>query len=52
MNQAAAGAFPAETVYGITKLALVGLTATMARELGPMGIAVRGRIGTPITPRR
>jgi len=40
VNQASAGAFPAETVYGITKLALVGLTTTMARELGPMGIAV------------
>lgn len=40
VNQASAGAFPAETVYGITKLALVGLTTTMARELGPSGITV------------
>lgn len=40
VNQASAGAFPAESVYGITKLALVGLTTTMARELGPMGITV------------
>jgi NAD(P)-dependent dehydrogenase (short-subunit alcohol dehydrogenase family) len=40
VNQASAGAFPAETVYGITKLALVGLTTTLARELGPQGITV------------
>jgi NAD(P)-dependent dehydrogenase (short-subunit alcohol dehydrogenase family) len=40
VNQASAGAFPAATVYGITKLALVGLTTTMAQELGPSGITV------------
>ena len=40
VNQASAGAFPAETVYGITKLALVGLTTTLARELGKSGITV------------
>lgn len=40
VNQASLGAFPAETVYGITKLALVGLTTTLARELGPSGVAV------------
>lgn len=40
VNQSTVGAFPAETVYGITKLALVGLTTTMARELGPLGITV------------
>jgi NAD(P)-dependent dehydrogenase (short-subunit alcohol dehydrogenase family) len=40
VNQVSAGAFPAETVYGITKLALVGLTTTMARELGGLGITV------------
>jgi NAD(P)-dependent dehydrogenase (short-subunit alcohol dehydrogenase family) len=40
VNQASAGAFPAETVYGITKLAVVGLTTTLARELGPSGITV------------
>src|SRR5689334_21290138 len=40
VNQASAGAFPAETVYGITKLAVVGLTTTLARELGPHGITV------------
>lgn len=40
VNQSSAGAFPAESVYGITKLALVGLTTTLARELGPFGITV------------
>ncbi len=40
VNQASAGAFPAETVYGITKLALVGLTTTLASELGRSGITV------------
>jgi len=40
VNQASAGAFPAGTVYGITKLALVGLTTTLATELGPHGITV------------
>lgn len=40
VNQASAGAFPAETVYGITKLAVVGLTTTLARELGKSGITV------------
>lgn len=40
VNQASAGAYPANTVYGISKLALVGLTQTLARELGPAGINV------------
>ncbi len=40
VNQASAGAFPAESVYGITKLALVGLTTTLASELGRSGITV------------
>jgi NAD(P)-dependent dehydrogenase (short-subunit alcohol dehydrogenase family) len=40
VNQVSAGAFPAFSVYGITKLALVGLTTTLARELGPMKINV------------
>jgi NAD(P)-dependent dehydrogenase (short-subunit alcohol dehydrogenase family) len=40
VNQASAGAFPAETVYGITKLALVGVTTTLARELGSSNITV------------
>jgi len=40
INQSSAGAFPAESVYGITKLAIIGLTTTMARELGPSNITV------------
>jgi NAD(P)-dependent dehydrogenase (short-subunit alcohol dehydrogenase family) len=34
VNQVSGGAFPAGTVYGISKIALVGLTTTLARELG------------------
>jgi NAD(P)-dependent dehydrogenase (short-subunit alcohol dehydrogenase family) len=34
VNQVSAGAFPAISVYGISKLALVGLTTTLARQLG------------------
>ncbi|MET0182665.1 MAG: SDR family oxidoreductase [Caulobacterales bacterium] len=40
VNQVSGGAFPAATVYGITKLALVGVTTTLARELGPHKINV------------
>jgi NAD(P)-dependent dehydrogenase (short-subunit alcohol dehydrogenase family) len=40
VNQASIGAFPAESVYGITKLAMIGLTTTLARELGPSNINV------------
>jgi NAD(P)-dependent dehydrogenase (short-subunit alcohol dehydrogenase family) len=40
VNQSSAGAFPAETVYGITKLAVVGLTTALARELGGYNITV------------
>jgi len=40
INQSSGGAFPPSTVYGITKLALVGLTVTLARELGPHRITV------------
>jgi NAD(P)-dependent dehydrogenase (short-subunit alcohol dehydrogenase family) len=40
VNQVSAGAFPANTVYGITKIALVGLTTTLATELGRQGINV------------
>jgi NAD(P)-dependent dehydrogenase (short-subunit alcohol dehydrogenase family) len=34
INQVSAGAFPAMSVYGVGKLALVGLTTTLARQLG------------------
>lgn len=34
VNQTSGGAFPAIGAYGISKLALVGLTTTLARQLG------------------
>ena len=40
VNQSSIGALPAESVYGITKVAIIGLTTTLARELGPAKINV------------
>jgi len=40
VNQVSGGAFPAISVYGISKLALVGLTTTLARQLGRQNINV------------
>lgn len=40
VNAVSGGAFPAQSVYGVTKLALVGLTTTLATELGPENITV------------
>ena len=40
VNQVSGGAFPAVSIYGISKLALVGLTTTLARQLGRESIAV------------
>jgi NAD(P)-dependent dehydrogenase (short-subunit alcohol dehydrogenase family) len=40
VNQVSYGAFPATTLYGITKIALVGLTTTLAKQLGPDRINV------------
>lgn len=34
INQVSGGAYPAISAYGISKLALVGLTTTLARQLG------------------
>lgn len=34
VNQTSGGAFPAQSIYGIGKLALVGLTTTLAKQLG------------------
>jgi NAD(P)-dependent dehydrogenase (short-subunit alcohol dehydrogenase family) len=34
VNQVSGGAFPALSLYGVSKLALVGLTTTLARQLG------------------
>ena len=38
VNQTSGGAFPAASVYGVSKLALVGLTTTLAKQLGKEGI--------------
>ncbi|WP_404479286.1 SDR family oxidoreductase [Novosphingobium sp. BL-52-GroH] len=38
VNQTSGGAFPAIGLYGISKLALVGLTTTLAKQLGRDGI--------------
>lgn len=40
INQVSGGAFPAVSIYGVSKLALLGLTTTLARQLGREGIAV------------
>jgi len=40
VNQLSGGAFPPTTAYGISKIALLGLTTTLARELGPDNINV------------
>jgi NAD(P)-dependent dehydrogenase (short-subunit alcohol dehydrogenase family) len=40
VNQVSGGAFPAVSVYGISKLALLGLTTTLARQLGRQKINV------------
>ncbi len=38
LNQTSGGAFPATGLYGITKLALVGLTTSLAKQFGKEGI--------------
>jgi NAD(P)-dependent dehydrogenase (short-subunit alcohol dehydrogenase family) len=40
VNQTSGGAFPAIGLYGITKLALVGLTTTLAKQFGKSNITV------------
>jgi NAD(P)-dependent dehydrogenase (short-subunit alcohol dehydrogenase family) len=40
VNQLSAAAFPAQSVYGITKLALLGLTTALATNLGKQKITV------------
>ena len=50
INQVSGGAFPASTVYGITKIALVGLTTTLARELGGQNINAMSDAGAMLTP--
>lgn len=40
VNAVSGGAYPAQSVYGISKIALVGLTTTLATELGGDNITV------------
>ena len=40
VNQVSGGALPAVSLYGVSKLALTGLTTTLARQLGKDGINV------------
>lgn len=40
VNQTSGGAFPASGLYGITKLALVGLTTSLAKQFGKDNITV------------
>jgi NAD(P)-dependent dehydrogenase (short-subunit alcohol dehydrogenase family) len=40
VNQVSGGAFPALSLYGVSKLALTGLTTTMAKQLGRDKITV------------
>lgn len=40
VNQISAGAFPAQSTYGVTKLALHGVTTALATELGSQNIRV------------
>jgi NAD(P)-dependent dehydrogenase (short-subunit alcohol dehydrogenase family) len=40
VNQVSGGAFPAISLYGVSKLALTGLTTTMAKQLGRENITV------------
>ena len=58
INISSLGAYPAESVYGISKLAIVGLTTALAKELGPFNINVnaiapgytQSKAGTSLTP--
>lgn len=40
VNISSAAAYPVPTAYGVSKLAVRGLTAAFARELGPSGVRV------------
>ena len=48
VNQVSAGAYPAQTFYGVTKIALHGVTTTLATELGKQNIRVNA-IGPGMT---
>ena len=48
VNQVSAGAYPAQSYYGVTKIALHGATTTLATELGRQNIRVNA-IGPGMT---
>jgi NAD(P)-dependent dehydrogenase (short-subunit alcohol dehydrogenase family) len=48
VNQVSAGAYPAQSFYGVTKIALHGVTTALATELGSQGIRVNA-IGPGMT---
>jgi len=48
VNQVSAGAYPAQSFYGVTKIALHGVTSALATELGPQNIRVNA-IGPGMT---
>ena len=48
VNQVSAGAYPAQTFYGVTKIGLHGVTTALATELGRQGIRVNA-IGPGMT---
>lgn len=48
INQVSVGAYPAQSLYGVSKIALSGLTTTLAMELGPRKIRVNA-IGPGLT---
>ena len=48
VNQVSAGAYPAQSLYGVTKLALHGVTTALATELGGQNIRVNA-IGPGMT---
>lgn len=48
VNQVSAGAYPAQSFYGVTKIALHGVTTALATELGKQGIRVNA-IGPGMT---
>ncbi|MCK9541288.1 MAG: SDR family oxidoreductase [Novosphingobium sp.] len=48
VNQVSAGAFPAQSFYGVSKIALLGVTTALATELGAQGIRVNA-IGPGLT---
>ena len=50
VNQSSTAAWMGAGYYGVAKLALNGLTAALARELGPLKIRVNGIAPGPTAP--